>query len=380
MPILLLILLFLGGCSQKQFSSNQKFPSTTTHFQPISFSELAGWESDHHEEALKTFHKSCNKILQKKSTNGKKVGDNLMPWKRLCKRALEIPITGKGTDLRKARLLSKEFFERNFQAYSVASSNHGRNYRDQGLITGYYEIELQGSLKKTPHCPHPIHLPPKNLKQLHGSHKIKRSSIHKGSLTGQDLELVWVKDLPRFYFMQMQGTGVVRLQEGGEMGLVWAGKNGFKFEGLPNKYKGSSLEIMHQLRIEPDSGKKTMECNESYIFFKPRKEVHPVGSSNVMLSPERSVALDSSIYSYGVPFWLDIALPRIPGLTKGGEKYRKLVIGQDRGGAIKGGNRLDLFLGRGRRAEIFAGGLRAEGKVIALFPKEIKIPTTFNRK
>jgi membrane-bound lytic murein transglycosylase A len=377
MPLVLLLLLLISGCSTSPSKKSKPIPLGTTHLQPVTFADLSGWDLDHHEEALASFAKSCNKILKKKNQD-KKLGSNLDPWKKVCRIALTIPSHGKGTNLKKARNISRNFFEQYFQPYLLGASNHGRNFTNQALVTGYYEIELQGSLKPSPHCPHPILLPPKNLKKNHGSHHLKRSEIHKGSLKGKGLEFAWVKDLPRLYFMQIQGTGVVKLQEGGEMGLVWAGQNGFKFKGLPEKYRGSTLELMHQLRMEPDQGKGIMECNESYIFFQPRKEQHPVGSSNVILTPERSLALDSAIYPYGVPFWLDIKLPRIRGYSKE-TAYKRLIIGQDRGGAIKGGARFDLFLGRGRRAENLASGLRSDGRAFVLFPKEIKIPRTFER-
>ena len=367
----------MSGCSTAIKTKPKPIPRGTTHLQAVTFESLPGWSLDHHEEALTTFVKTCHNILKKKSAP-EKLGSNLRLWKKVCSIAMQIPTSGKGVVRQKARNLSRNFFETYFQPYLLGVSNHGKNFTNQALVTGYYEIELHGSLRPNPACPHPILSPPKNLKKNLSHSSLKRSSIHRGSLKGKGLEVAWIQDLPRFYFMQIQGTGVIKLQEGGEMGLNWAGHNGFKFKGLPEQYNGSTLEVMHQLRVEPDQGKKTMECNESYIFFQPRKEPHPVGAANVMLTPERSVALDSAIYPYGIPFWLEIQLPKISGYNSGGA-YRRLVIGQDRGGAIKGGNRFDLFWGRGRRAENFASGLKSDGRVFALFPKGMKIPMTFER-
>ena len=136
---------------------------------------------------------------------------------------------------------------------------------------------------------------------------------------------------------------------------------------------------MNKLRINGKKGHQDMEKNDSYMFFKPRKEMHAVGAQNVMLTPECSAAIDSKIYPYGVPIWVDAKMPYIKGYTNG-ENYRRMFIAQDKGGAIQGGGRLDLFFGRGKRAENVSSGLNVFGNMHVLFPKKISIPAVFDSR
>lgn len=380
--IVLLLLVFIAGCSSTSSRPSLKRHSSieTTHFVKSEFSALDGWEKDRHEKSFPAFIKSCHKIINRK-TNTNKAGDDLVKWQQVCRAALNLSHslgdTTKlsGSPLRTARLLIKQFFESHFTPYRIGMSDRGKNLTFNARFTGYYEIELHGTRKKHPHFPYPIHSPPIDLHVRKGCPTLTRKSIHNGSLSGKNLEIAWVNDAQRLYFLHIQGNGIVKLKEGGTLPLVWAGSNGFKFKPLPQEYVGSTLQVMKQLSADTQ-GFDAMNTNHSYIFFKSRKEPHPVGAQAVMLTPERSAALDSQIYPYGVPIWIETNLPRVDGF-KGG-RYHRLVIGQDRGGAIKGGGRLDIFFGRGRHAEKVAGGFNALGKMYVLYPKGVKVQSIFN--
>jgi membrane-bound lytic murein transglycosylase A len=231
--------------------------------------------------------------------------------------------------------------------------------------------------KKNNKFPYPVYEAPHNLKQLKGSHVLKRSAINNGSLKNKGLEIAWVNDMPRLYFLHIQGSGVIKLREGGEIPLVSHEMNGFSFKALPDCYKGSTLNVIKQLHANGAKGHHDMNNNHSYIFFKKRKEPGAVGSQNVQLAPERSAAIDSRIYPYGLPIWLNAKMPFVEGYASG-EKYSRLIIAQDRGGAIKGGARLDLFWGRGRRAEHIASSFNVLGSMYVLYPRTIKIPARFD--
>ncbi len=380
--ILTNLLLLLTGCS----SAPKKKPISikTTHFVEGAFQELNGWEQDHHEKSFNAFTRSCSKILKRKSATNK-IGDDLNKWKNVCRSAMNLSkFIGniedvQGPKLRKIRHLSKEFFEGHFKPYKVGMSDHGRNLTFNAHFTGYYEIELQGTRRRDPKFPYPIYSPPKNLCQLKGSSGITRKAINNGALKGKGLEIAWVNDLTRVYFLQIQGTGTIKLKEGGTIPLVWAGENGYRFKALPKKYLGSTLNVMKQLRANGKKSFDDMNLNQSYIFFKERKEPFSVGAQVVMLTPERSAAIDSRIYPYGTPIWIEAKLPHIKGYSKG-EKYNRMVIGQDRGGAIKGAGRLDLFFGRGRRAESVSGAFNVLGDMYVLYPKGIRLPNIFELK
>ncbi len=382
---IIFLLICLTGCSTTKTIKQKSILRPTTHFIQSSFKGLDGWDVATHEKSFSAFLRSCKKIQAKKSISNTKVGENLTEWKNVCGRATKLSATLgdinnlKGSKLREGRWLIKLFFQQNFIPYKVGMSNHGHNLTFNSRFTGYYEIELQGSMKKHKDFQHPIHKPPVNLRQAKGSHHLKRSSINKGSLHQHRLEIAWVNDMPRLYFMHIQGTGVVKLKEGGEISLVSSGSNGFSFKALPSEYLGSALNIMNKLRKNGKKGHEDMDKNDSYMFFQPRKEIHAVGAQNVMLTPEYSAAIDSAIYPYGVPIWVEIKMPYIKGYTKG-ESYKRLFIGQDRGGVIKGGGRVDLFFGRSKRAENVASNLHAFGNMYVLFPKKLSIPSIFDTR
>ncbi len=381
---IILSTIIFAGCSTTA-KKNKQISTPTTHFVPSSFEEFEGWEHDAHEKSFPAFVRSCNKILNRKSVSNKKVGENLEKWQKVCKSALHLSKSLgdlsnlKGARLAKARHDIRYFFERQFVPYKIGMSNHGRSLTFNAKITGYYEIELQGTRNKHRDFPYPIHKPPSNLNQLKGCHVIRRAAINDGSLDRHKLEIAWVNDMPRLYFMHIQGAGVIKLKEGGEMPLVCGGENGFSFKTLPSEYRGSSINVMNKLRKNGHKGHHDMNKNDSYIFFKGRKEQYPVGAQAVMLTPERSAAIDSRIYPYGVPIWIETRLPKVKGYSNG-EKYRRLLIAQDRGGAIKGGGRLDLFFGRSKRAENIASNSNVPADMYVLFPKEISVPKTFDLK
>jgi membrane-bound lytic murein transglycosylase A len=379
------LLICFTGCSTTKVAKPKPIPRPTTHFVQSSFENLDGWDIAMHEKSFSAFLRSCHKIQQKKATTNTNVGEDLREWQNTCSRAIKISKTLgdlnhlKGAKLRDSREIIKIFFQNNFIPYKVGMSNHGRNLTFNSRFTGYYEIELHGSKKRHKEFQHPIHKPPANLKRIKGSHHLKRSSINKGSLHKHKLEIAWVNDMPRLYFMHIQGTGVVRLKEGGEISLMSSGSNGFSFKSLPSEYLGSTINVMHKLRKNGQKGHEDMDKNDSYMFFQQRKETHAVGAQNVMLTPEYSAAIDSSIYPYGIPIWVEIKMPYIKGYTKG-ESYKRLFIGQDRGGAIKGGGRVDLFFGRGKRAENVASSLHTLGNMYVLFPKQLSIPSIFDTR
>lgn len=379
--LVIFLMILLSGCSS---TKQRKKPVSikTTHFVEASFQELEGWEKDHHEKSFNAFTRSCNKILKRKKGTDK-AGDDLPKWKNVCRSAISLSKSigdiedVKGPKLTRARSLAKEFFEGHFKPYKIGMSDHGRNLTFNSRFTGYYEMELQGTRHKDPKFPYPIYSPPKDLCELKGSSNITRKAINKGALNSKDLEIAWVNDMPRLYFLHIQGTGTIRLKEGGDLKLVWGGENGYKFRALPKEYIGSTLHVMKQLRKNGKKGFDDMDLNQSYIFFKERKEPFPVGAQAVMLTPERSAAIDSRIYPYGVPIWIEAKLPFVKGYSKG-EKFNRMLVGQDRGGAIRGGGRLDLFFGRGRRAESVGGAFNVLGDMYVLYPKDIKLPEKFN--
>jgi len=105
--------------------------------------------------------------------------------------------------------------------------------------------------------------------------------------------------------------------------------------------------------------------NPSYVFFRNLDRDGAIGGESVVLTPERSLAIDHTYYPYGLPLWLDAAHPE-----QGRPAMRQLMIGQDTGGAIRGPVRGDVFWGYGERAEKYAGPMKSKGKLWALLPRQ----------
>ncbi len=373
---LIVIILFFSGCGKAG-----KKPCYTpliskapvvreAHFTQVSYRELHAWQSDNHLEALNAFLNSCNAInnIQDNHPISKntKLGGKAKEWKKVCKIAKSIKNPNK----------AREFFEQWFNVYLVTNNNNS----PLGKFTGYYEVELDGSLIPSKRYRFPVYAPPSNIKSLKGTSSLSRNSINNGYLRGKNLEIAWVDNEARLFFMHIQGSGVIKLAEGGELKLSFAEQNGFSYKAIGPSFKKygacnlySALDMMNWLHANPVIGSKIMAENQSYIFFKKRPgNSTPIGAQGVPLESERSIAIDSGIYPYGAPIWVETSLPNTKNYKS--IPYHHLFIAQDRGGAIKGGIRADIFFGRNKRAEEIACYMNQEGRYYILFPKSIHVP------
>ncbi len=363
---------FISACTPTKTSIKH---SKEAHFQAVSFKNLNHWEYDCQLEALHAFQKSCQVILKRnkdkplsKLTN---LGGKVQDWAPLCNGAL----TKKFHDNHEARL----FFERWFVPYKVYDSNRS----DVGIFTGYYEIELNGSKRKTKKFKYPIYASPKDIKNLKGKSHFSHAAINKGILDGKNLEIAYTDNKARLFFMHIQGSGVVKLQEGGELKVGYHNENGHSYRSIGPLFKkyckariASAVDMMDWLHKNPEVGKSIMEENPSYVFFRPINGESPIGGQGVPLSAERSIAIDARLYPYGVPIWVETTTPKTSHFPS--FDYNRLFIAQDTGGAIKGAIRADIFYGRGKVAEELAGYMNNKGSYYILFPKFLKIPKTYS--
>jgi membrane-bound lytic murein transglycosylase A len=326
----------------------------------VSYDSLKGWENDDHSEALLTFAKSCKryaaKIVDTKfhKTN---IGGNYSNWQKIC-----VKIADK-TD-------PKVFFESNFEPYSV------RNwFKTSGLFTGYYESHLSGSLvKKFPYI-YPVYRTPPDL--VSGKQYFSRAEIDSGVLAGKNLEILWVDNLLELFFMHIQGSGRVKLEDGSYVRLGYDSQNGHKYFAigrylLSEKYlekdQISKKTIITWLENNPNKQSEILAKNPSYVFFREIKGEGPIGAEGVPLTAERSLAIDKNFIPYGAPIWLNTS---VSGDINDGtpKKFNKLLIAQDTGGAIKGPVRGDIFFGYGDYAEKMAGYQNDRGRYFILLPR-----------
>lgn len=324
-----------------------------------SFINLENWNKDNHQEALKAYIKSCpyyKKILTAdifKNIAKNKLANSLQ---RNCK-------------LAKKSRNAKEFFENNFTPYLVKSAKGER-----GLFTGYYEVEIEGSIVKTNKYKHPVYLHSKSINT-----KIPRSSIEKGALKGKKLEVAYVADKVGLFFMHIQGSGKIRIGDGSYIKLGYAGQNGYPYFSIGNhltknnlidKNKASAESIIQWLNNNPHKAAKVMNLNESYIFFRTRNQHHPVGAMGVEVTAMRTLAVDRTYIPLGMPLWLETTYPRA---NKQGpfKPFHRVMIAQDVGGAIKGPVRGDVFFGSNKQAEKFAWYMGNMGRYFILIPRDI---------
>lgn len=317
----------------------------------VSYNDLPGWSFDNHEEAFTTFSKSCDKIRSQPSSINKA---GISPdWQYICSR---IP------DTKNARI----FFESNFIPYAASFKNDTKP-----LFTGYFEIELKGSRTKQAPYLYPIYKTPKDL-------NYSRAEINAGALQGRNLEIVWVDDIVRLFFLHVQGSGRIKLSDGNTIRVGFSAKNNHDYvsigkymaeHGYIDKKTASKDSIEKWFSSHPDKIKEVLEKNPSYIFFREITGDGPIGAQGIPLTPGRSIAVDKNFIPYGAPVWVDTVLNGDGGKPN---YLQKLFIPQDTGSAIKGPLRIDIFFGYGPKAEKLAGYQNSRGRYFILLPNSIK--------
>ncbi len=230
------------------------------------------------------------------------------------------------------------------------------------FFTGYYEPTLRASPIKTGVYRYPIYKTPANPTQF------SRKEIMAGALENQKLELFYTDDPVDLFFMHIQGSGRLQLPDGAFARVKFAAKNERAYTAIGRvlKDEGSLASpitmqsIRDYLAAHPERIAEILARNESYIFFAPNPEAGPVGASGAVLQPEASLAIDDAIWPYGLHFIVDCPHP----VT--GQPFQRLVTSADKGSAIKGPLRGDIFFGASENAAQLAGAMQAKGKLWVL--------------
>ena len=315
----------------------------------LSYSDLEGWVDDDHQAALDVFLNTCRDIDRPE-------------WARLCAMAADGPA-------------ARDFFEMFFQPVLIEDG-------DDMLFTGYFEPELSGSLSPTDAFRVPLYALPPDL--VEGTPYLTRREIEEtGRLEGQGLEIAYVDDPVDAFFLQVQGSGRVRLPDGRMIRVGYAGKNGHEYTSIGTTliergefepHQVSADVIRAWVRNNPEAGRDLLQTNDSYVFFREVSEVPaelgPLGAMNRSITPLRSIAVDPAITLLGAPVWIE---------KEGADPMRRLMVAQDTGSAIKGAQRADIFFGTGTDAGRTAGTIRDAGRMIVLMPVEYaleKLPRT----
>jgi membrane-bound lytic murein transglycosylase A len=277
----------------------------------------------------------------------------------------------------------------------------GRNGKGEVLYTGYYEPHLKGRLSRGEDYRFPIYARPQDLVSIDlslfnekyaGEKIVARYTDQKvlpyydrkeidsdGALKGNTEVLAWVEDPVDVFFLQIQGSGKIYLDDGNVLNVHYHTSNGRPYRSigklLIDKEKitvdeMSMQKIREYLNNHPDEIEEVFNYNPSYVFFKIEPD-GPLGNINVKLTPGRSIALDRRIFPKAALCFIEAEMPVVDGAgqIQGWRRLTRFAMNQDTGGAIRGPGRADIFWGSGPYAEIAAGHLKHTGKLYFLVLK-----------
>lgn len=333
--------------------------------QEVDFYELKDWQNGNHKKALLSFIHSCNKfskMAEETSISTQITKIKVKDFRDVCDIAQVI----KTMNSKQAQ----NFFENWFTPFLVSD----KRGNEDGIFTGYYEASLNGSRTKSEKYRYPIYGKPSDLTY---DPYLTRAEIENGALLNKNLELFYVDDKVDLFFMHIQGSGRVILENGSEVKVGFLAKNNQPFISIggymsENGYLApdnvNAKTIKKWLKNNPDKMDEIMNINTSFIFFRVSEDENIVGAQGVPLTGGHSLAVDNEIIPYGFPIWVTTYLKN-ENKTK--TPYSDLLISQDTGSAIKGAVRGDIFFGYGKENEEKAYFMASKGQYYILLPNNI---------
>lgn len=340
---------------------------------PATWDQLPGWANDDPSQAWPALVQSCAGLRANAA------------WSVVCRAVNAMPPT---PDEKTAR----GFFQAAFQPWQVLQPDGGV----EGLVTGYYEPLLRGSRQFDHKYRYPLYGAPddllvvdlsslypelKNLRlrgRLQGNKVVpywSREEIESGAAPVRGKELAWVDDPVELFFLQVQGSGRIQLENGQMMRVGYGDQNGHPYRSIGKWLvengeltldKASMQGIKDWARRNPERLPAVLNANPSYVFFRElnNHDAGPFGSLGVPITPERSIAVDPRAIPLGAPVWLATTRPN------SAQAMNRLVLAQDTGGAIRGNVRADFFWGYGDEAGKLAGAMKQKGRMWVLLPKD----------
>ena len=364
-------------------------PSLPAKYAPVAWTALPGWSDDRVDEAWPALRAGCAALVASATTSAL--------WQGPCIAAQMVTPIDRGT--------VRAFFENHFIPYQVMAADG----RDTGMVTGYYEPLLDGSRMRSARYNVPLYAVPddlltidltelypelKNMRlrgRVEGKRVVpywSRADIEHGTAPVADKTLAYVADPVEAFFLQIQGSGRVRLAEGGFMRVGYADQNGHPYRSIGRvlvdrgelPLERASLQGIREWgRRNPEKLGPLLDENPSYVFF---REVPPptpgtleaqidgpFGSLGVPLLRERAIAVDPRSVPLGAPVYLATTYPLST------RPLTRLVFAQDTGGAIRGAVRADFFWGFGDDAGREAGRMKQDGRMWILWPKDAPPPS-----
>ena len=328
---------------------------------------LSGVTVEQADRAYRAFKISCPALIRRTDASGLTRPED---W---------APVCGQIDAMVQPRDMHVRWFQDHFELVQVGEG--------KAFVTGYFEPEIAGCRVRQPGCEVPVYRKPPDLVEVDAAAAAaagtprrgrlengvmipyyERAEIEDGALANKGLELAFAADAIEFFFLQIQGSGRLRLPDGNVIRIGYAGQNGREYVGIGKLMRergllqpgGTTMQhIVAWLREHPEEGRAIMRENKSYIFFQELTGPGPLGSLGLPVTPRATVAADPKFVPLGAPVLLSLDRPEASGLW----------VAQDTGGAIRGANRFDTFWGAGEEAARIAGGMTGKGRAWILVPK-----------
>ena len=364
-------------------------PSLPASYRPVTFSALPGWSEDRVQDAWPAFRVGCTALVKPEAATR-------ALWSAVCAAADAVDASNPAA--------IRAFFVVHFSPYEVVTADG----RTDGTVTGYYEPLLAGSRTATARFAVPLYAAPDDLltvdltalypelkdKRLRGrvdGRKVlpywTRAEIENGKAPAGDKVLVYVEDPVEAFFLEIQGSGRVKLADGSVMRVGYADQNGHPYKSIGRVLidrgeitleRASMQGIRTWGRRHPGELPALLAENPSYVFFREVPAPQPgsldaaidgpIGTLGVPLQAGRAIAIDTRSIPLGAPVFLATTFPLS---TK---PLQRLVLAQDTGGAIRGAIRADFFWGFGDDAGREAGRMKQDGRMWILWPKDAGPP------
>lgn len=338
---------------------------------PVQWHNLQALQTDNLAAAWPVWLRSCSTLVKQ------------LAWQSACEAAIALKQPDSATIV--------NYLTTYFDVYHAQNEDGSH----KGLITGYYQPLLKGSRKQSAQYPYPLYREPDDLitVELAGAYPELKYKRVRGQLVGNKLvpyrtraeidttpaplagsEIFWIDDIVDVFFLQIQGSGVVQLENGEQVQVGYANQNGHQYESIGRilvdrgdlkLHQASMHGIKSWARKNLDKLQDLLNSNPSYVFFRelPSGLPGPLGALGVPITSERSIAVDRKFIPLGAPVFLSTTYPN------SAKPLNRLMVAQDTGGAIKGGVRADFFWGAGAKAGAKAGAMKQQGEMWVLLPK-----------
>jgi membrane-bound lytic murein transglycosylase A len=383
-----LALCLLTGLTETRAAGPGSLNFPDAALEPAAWGELDGWTGDDHAASYATFLASCRAILpqRKPAPAARRLVEAM---KAICRRAKAAAAVGP----EQARV----FFESSFLLLRIAKLGD-----PVGFLTGYYEPIVAGSRFPTPEYTVPMYRRPGDLimagiRKKKGAFANKgkvyrklgkktvpyftRAEIEDGALDGRHLEICWLKDPIDAFFIHIQGSARIQLEDGTMLRINYDAHNGHRYlpvgrvlidRGEVAKEAMSMDRIRQWMLARPEEGRDLRRMNDSFVFFRVTglaDQQEPIGAQGVSLTPGRSIAVDRHLHLYGTLFWIEAELPIASETPE--TRFRRLMVAQDTGSAIVGPARADIYFGAGEEAGRIGGRIKQPGRFVMLVPRKL---------